>query len=674
MPMQAPADADLWGRIFPGVPALWVIARLALLGFGAAVLFAALGRRSPLQLGAIRADTPTSLRADGWSQGLALAATLVALYFATAVRNFERAGEALWFFGLAIPALVLASSEARGWCSLLRTNARSILNLFTVPGLWLAFSLATAWRSPRAASIVDMWIMIDRLRDVVTGAKRALSDSATPGHSNAYMMLEGLPWMRDARLDVTYVDLQAAHFVWALFSGVAVGLVAWRLLDRRAAPVAQAVFLFSPYALASAYSPGPTLVAPMCTIALLGLWLLARDHRSLAATAAFGAVAGFSGTEPTAALIGLLLCAVMGWMLLRMSPLPWIGLTLAPLIALAATLPALPNLETLSLMADKYTFGRRQLVGIQAILFGQESPARVLEYMSGASPFPYDLPIGALLAPVAIARTPLRLWGDSLLDPLGGALAAAGVLLCVGSLIRSRAAGLVFTILLLSLLQGSTAAGDAVSHGRLAAALVPLALLAAATVSGLRRLLIPRRAAGWFTGLIIFLVAAGGAFTFTRVNPRLLAASWLTITLQALGSHPIDAEPILLTPGGTRNISWLFVDRIAELLPSPPVPVRSLDILRESTPPMSDQPRIYFWSPALHSTDGPDAILCDHHPGAAVFQVTDEAGLYSAYAAVPTGARWTPRVERGRWSVRFCDAPQCGGRSWTSPPGSAAAP
>lgn len=673
MPAAALSGADLWERIFPGVPASWVILRLYLVLLGALLLVTALGRGLALSLDTERPSP--HLEAAMWSRILAGFATAVVLYYAPGVPGFDRHGEALWFYSIGLPALLLASGEGVGWYRQLRPHLRSIGGLMVLPGLWLAFSIASAWRSPRAASIVDMWIMIDRLRDVVTGAKKALSDSATPGHSNAYMMLEGLPWMGEHASSVTYVGLQAAHLGWGIACGIAIGLVAWRLLDRRAAPVAQAVFLFSPYVLAAAYSPGPTLIAPLCIVLLLGLWLAARDHGSLAAIAAFAAVAGLSGTEPTAALIGLLMCAVLGWTLLRARPLPWFGLVLAPLLALAATLPALPNLETLSLMADKYTFGRRQLAGIQSILFGQESPLRVMEYMSSAAPSPYDLPIGALLAPVAIARTPLRLWGDCLLDPIGAALAATGILLCLVNLGRNPAARILVAILLLSLLQASTAAGDAVSHGRLAAALVPLALLAAAAFSGLQRFV---GRSGAATALVVMLVAGGGSMVFTVINPRILAASWMTISLQAIGAAPRDADPVIIGHSGTRNINWLFIERIAALLPSPAIPVYSVDSLRaaSTSPPenLERPPRVYFWSPALEATEGPDRILCTHHPGAALFRITDEAHLYTATAAVPRGAAWQPRVARERWSVYFCDAPQCGGVEWTPSSGVAASP
>jgi hypothetical protein len=646
--------AGFWERLFPGVPPTWVVSRLLCLLSGAGLLAWSLRAHLPLALGESTAAPRVARTAQMWALVLALAQASCGLFAA----HFNRLGETVYFLFLAVPAAVLLVAEGdaghRAWCSL----ARRSLPLLLIPALWLAWSIPTAWRSPRAGSLVDMWIMVERLEEVARGDHHILADSASPGHTNAYMMLEGASFVGPDR-PPTFVQLQIAHLFWAVVCALALGAIVRQMVSQPAAIVAQAVLLFSQYVLASPYSPGFTLIAPLCATVLLLLVLAVRQRGSAAALAAFGAVAGFSSTEPTVILVTLLLCAVMAYSVTRFSPLPWLVVAVAALSALAAVLPDLPNPETLAAMAHQYTVGRRQLVGMVMILFGQRTPYVLMDTLNAGRPGPLDLVAGALLAPFAIARTPHRLWGDALLDPFGAVLMAAGLALSTLHVTRNRAALLVLSLLATGLAHAFTSSGDAVSHGRLAAALLPLAVCAAVGFEALRLAFAPALSPRLIAAVSAALIALGGSAVFETVNRRILPASWLTISLEALATSEPPIDAVFLEHDGPWNLSWLYVRHIAALVPRRPVPVYTFSEFERTTPTTADAAqRVYFWSPGLEQDAAVSHAICKRWPGAALYTLTDQPGAFRAFAAAPRGDIWHPALANERWTMAFCPGSQ----------------
>jgi hypothetical protein len=661
-PVPPAPDAGLWERVFPGVPAWWVLGRLLCLFVGAGSIV--LCMRLPLAFSS--ADGPVAPREARMAQGasplqwvalfLALGQVVSGLFAA----RFTRFGETLYFLFLAVPAGVLAVSERRGISRALRAMLPRVAALLVVPALWLAWLIPAAWRSPRAASVVDGWLAVERLAEVALGHRRALVDSAIPGFTNAYMILEGVPFLSPHRLQLTFAWLQAFHFFWTVVAALAIGVLVCKLVSLAAAVVAQAVFLFSPFVLSFPYDPLPIFLGPLCAAVLLLLLLAVHRSHSGAAVAAFGAVAGFSGRIPQLGLLTLLLCALLAYALSRLSRVPWVAIGTAILSCIAAVIPAFPDVRTFQQMLSRFTLGHGQTVGMVLILFGQQAPLTVPDALHAGRYGVFDIPIGALLAPFAIARTPLRLLGDTLLDPVGTALMASGLIICTRHLPRSRTAAIILALLVTSLATALVSAGDAVSHTRLVAALVPLALLAAVAFEALQRRLAGPSGATSLTVLTVAVIASGGTFLFEKVNPRILPSSSLAISVDALGAAAPAADVVFLEHGGPYNLSWLHTRRIPTQLPAQPVRVLTVEEFErhELTAP-APPPRLYFWSPGLERDAGVAGAICDRWPGAAVYTLMDDPGLFSAFAAAPRGAIWLPHLPARRWSVSFCAAEMC---------------
>lgn len=651
-PTPPAVGADLWQRLFPQLPAWWVIGRLLCLAAGAAWIAWRLRGVLPLRLPAERVAPADRARDDDrTAAGIALLIALIHAVSGLWAAHFNRLAETLYFVALAVPAAVLALPEMQRLPRLPRGTLWRAMILLVVPALWLAVSVPTAWRSSRAASLVDMWIMVDRIEQVARGDQQILADSADPGHTNAYMMLEGVPLIGRG-MSMSFVGLQATHLFWTAICGLLTGLVVWRMVGHAAAVVAQSVFLFSPWALSTAYNPGMNQIAPLCTLALFVLVLAARELRSAAALAACGAVAGFSTTEPTAYLTTFLLCLLLAYTVARMSPRPWLGMGVAALSFVAAALPGLPDLAALPRMVQQYTFGRGQLASMILILFGQESVTKVSQALEIGNPGPFDVPLGALLSPFVIARMPMRLWGDTLVDPFGVALMAIGLSLCI---LHSRRRSALFVVALLAgaLAHGFTSRGDAVSHARLVGALVPIALLAGVGFEAVRRRFMPRRSPPITGAVVALAVATAGTVLFVDVNPRILQASSPAIAFEALGTDDPNADAVIVDYD---TVDWLYLRYMAELLPSRPMAVIKYSQLAHLDVTSEMAGKVFFWSPALEQDGRVGSLICERWPHSALYTLTDRTGLFRLLAASPGGDVWQPRLPPERWQVTACDA------------------
>jgi hypothetical protein len=591
-PVPPTLETEFWARVFPGVPMWWVTGRLLCLVVGSVLVALSTGRRVPLTLdapvGARGTDSAPAARPRAEGLALLLAGAQAALGFFAS--QFSRRAETVYFAFLAVPAAVVAGAEWPRLRPLLRRWRWRWMWLLIIPLSWLAICLPMAWRSPRAANVVDMWVLIERLQRVVRGEQRILSDSAQPGHTNAYMMLEGVPALGAGGVPVTFVGLQAVHALAAAACAVAAGAAVWQIVGPAAAPVAQAALLFSPYGLSSLYEPAPMFFTALCTSLLLFLLVLARRFRSRAAVVAFGTVAGVSSTDPPVVLIALLLCALMVVSLGRFDRVPWRALAAGVFAGAAAVTPSFPSPAMFREMVSQYTLGRGQLVAVVRILFGQDTPYTVSTALQTGQAGPLDLPVGSLLAPFAIARTPLRIWGDVLFEPIAAAFMAIGLVLCVVHGRRNRAAAFFMILLLTGLIGGFTAEGDAVSHTRLAPALIPIAVMTAVGFEAVRRALAARWRPHVVGSATAGVVALSGLVIFAKVTPAIEPSSWLAIGIEALGGDHAPADAVFLTydeprnpkPGEPWNLRWLFVEPIASLLPARPSPTRTISQLSQS--------------------------------------------------------------------------------------------
>lgn len=650
-PAPPAGDQGIFARLFPGIPVWWVVGRLACLLAGTVALLAVVRDATAAVVWPVASQPPAEAR-GAWRTRLQWAAVAVALSHAVAgfwTDRLGRPGEAVYFAFLAVPALLLLAAEWDG--SRVRARMRALGPLLVVPALWLAARVPVTTHAPRAASPVDSWLILDRLAAVVTGTQRVLSDSAIPGLSNAYMMLDGVFLIGDEQLAHLYPWLQGVRFFWTAVCAIGVGALLRRTVSQPAALVGQAVFLFSPIVLMFPFDPQPLYIGPLCTIALLLLVLAESSSGSAAALAAFGAVAGFSGRIPHLFVLTVLLCCAMAWLVLRARPWPWLAVLAAAGSFAAAVIPELPDPDTMSQTIETFTRGQAQLLGISRVLLGQDSPMLAEASLSAGRAGPLDVPFGALLAPFAIARTPIRLLGDTLLDPAGTIMMALGLALCLRDALRRRLALAPPLLWLAGAATAVVASGDAVSHTRLVPALPPLAWLSAIGFEALRRALAPTGSGTLFTALTVVASMLGGVVIFDRVNPRIVASSWVTIALEAVSPDGADADVALVD----YDTTFLHTAKMAAQVPARPVTfvaAGSFDggVLNASTPPN----RVYLWSPAVEEGGKVSQRLCARWPDVALYVMQDRAGLSTAWAVVPPGRDWRPALDEHRWVKRAC--------------------
>ncbi len=653
-PAPVAPDAPWLARVLPGVPEGWVGGRLFALAVGAAAVALLVRRTVLLPLGA---PSPSPLR---WAQAPAVAlgvATGHAMASLWAAR-LDRAGQLLYVLTLAVPALILLAARRPGGAR--REHGGELAWTLPLVAIWAVWRGVLAVHAPEAADVVDTWFGFEYVVAAATGSANLLTQGFLPGFPGTYLFFQGVPLFGAERVAPSFARLQVLHLMWTAVAGLGVGRLAARLVGATAAPVASAVFLFSPFVLFLPLNPSPFFLGPLVAVALL---LLLEAHHRRRSPAALAALGGLGGTAilmppiaPVAAAVGL---AALASSLRRPRPSAIVFAT-ACLSLVAAVLPALPAvLAGLRSTADVYVFSGGLWSGLELAALGQLPPADALRFWGAGEPLLRDLVLGTALAPFAIPRTPLRLWGDALFDPLGAALAAAGLAVCVRHA-RRGPQGLLLAAFLAALLPGALSSYDRPSLTRLFVTPVPLALLAVVGLEALRRHALPRVRPATLAVVTVVLVAAGGTALFDAVNPRILARSWLGLALRALDGAPADAvllahadAPYHGGPPGA-DLRWLHARRIASQVPATPLPVAawegpaSLDAAPESPT------RLFLWSPALQHDADVAGRVCARWPGAALYEIRDAAGISRVLAASPAGAGWTPALPASQWTAQGC--------------------
>jgi hypothetical protein len=222
-----------------------------------------------------------------------------------------------------------------------------------------------------------------------------------------------------------------------------------------------------------------------------------------------------------------------------------------------------------------------------------------------------------------------------------------------------RAALFVLLLLGVALAHAFTSRGDAVPHARLIAAFVPMTLLAAAGFDVLRRNVAANLSPLLGAAVVAALVGAGGVYLFFRVNPRILPASALATSFEALDTSVPNADAVFID---YHDVTWLYTRPMAGLLPARPFGVIGYGEIADFDAARITAATVLFWSPGLETDFGIARSICARWPQSGLYTLIDRAGLFRAFAACPEGARWQPELPPERWRTSSCETWDAGGK------------
>lgn len=652
-------DTGLLARLFPDVPAWWMVGRLAALAIGAALVAWAC-RRVELftRLSPARAAEPARDPRSGakleWT-ALGLAALLAVA--ATRASTFPRWGQIVFVLAPLLPVIVLRMADARDG-----PRPRHLPRV--APGWWIAVAfLITGWvvwrvilasHDPRAADFVDMWKNFTYFLDAASRQPNLISQESEPGVSNVFLLGFGIQLVGPGKIEPSWAWVQRAHGLWIALTAFEVAFIVRRFAGPALMLPAVAALLFSPFIMSLAICATPLAFATALIAFLLLLVCRIHESPSRAEVAVLGALAGAGATYPhavafaAAATVAVLPCVRRS----RPSFTVWAA---AALLGIAAVLPTLPGMVKLAGMTELYVNRRGVVSELEPLIRGQKFfPMPEVDALWRAGERgPLDIPLAALLQPFAIPRTPVRLSGDVYYEPIGAALAAVGLALCVTRLRRSWVARGLLAAMLVSLLPGAvTSAFDRASLTRNLGVPVLLPVFTALGLIAMRR----RPGVAQVIGLTAAIVLSGVAI-FDVVNPRIVATSWQGLTLRAVASTP--ADDVMLLEHGPPPRWWMYVAEIAHYVP--PTPLRTRPYLNAGSllaDPERDVPAapVILWSPGLEEEQSIRQNLCGCWPDARVFTMHDRSGLSSGFAAGLRDAAWEPALPRDQWSVTGCSA------------------
>jgi hypothetical protein len=413
-PAVAPAamlpDTPLLERLFPGVPAGWVVVRLLCLAAGAALVAA--GRPPLLATGRGRVErashtwTPRRAQALRWAAAIASVQAISAL-FAT---HFSRPVQLLFIACLFLPTLLVWAIERP---RPVRPDLRTAGLVTAVMALWTVLWVPIAWRSSWMANFADGNGTFEMLLRMNRPETNLLTHTVILGQTGLYAVVDGAGWLSAFGRDITVAWVQGVHIVGALAAGALAGLAGARLVGRSAAPVAAAALLFSPIAMLETLFMGPNFLGQFLAAAMVVLLLSIHERRSAVAMAAIGPVAGMGGTCPHMALVAypsIALAVVLG----RRARLPPAVIAAGVLGFAAVVLPGLPAMLHLDENLSFYNLQGVEWASLEARTFGMIEPDLGQVQMMSGRPAPFDALLGALLSPFATPRTAMRVLGDAM--------------------------------------------------------------------------------------------------------------------------------------------------------------------------------------------------------------------------------------------------------------------
>lgn len=670
VPVVTGADGDLdrAAPMFPGVPAWWVSARLAALGSGALLLCAWIARLpsvpTPWRIAPPRHDSVRRWQLQRGFEWAGLACACFALGLALVIGSLSLRWQLAYFVSLVLPSLLVFSGSRfaprRGRSFASRRSAAFLVALIVVA--WGAARGIGSLNDLRSADVVDYWDNLELIHYALREDSNLFTSTSVPGVTIRYLIFQGMAFFALKWASPSFVYLQASQVLWSMVAALAVARVVADTIGGRAAPFAVAVFLWSPFMLAMPLSATPFVLGVLFAAILLACWVAVARRGSAAALVTLAAGAGFSLTLPPIAPISGVTLALALWSAASRRDISWTVLFTSGVVMIAAVVPSVPAfIEALGLMQQTYMANQRPWAALEAGLFGQMALAEILALnenrMSSLDVPWYRIALGAIVAPFAIPRTALRSWGDMLFDPLGTALAAVGLGLCLRWAGRDRLALGCCALLLLAIVPGALGSSyDRTSATRMIYLPVPMAFLAAIGLEGLLSVGVRSRVRRWIRLSAVLAVVAGGTYLFDFVNPRILAQSAMGLALRAIdGNQPRRGALWLRSPyeHDDKATNALILSE-AGRSPLPRLSFEGPGSLSKPDATRSSFASVVFWSPGLEADAGVTRAICEHWSEATLYVIHDPVGQSRVHAAVLDDSNWIPELPSHRWERRKC--------------------
>lgn len=645
------APANLLERLFPGVPAWWVGARLLAFFGGVALIALDLLRHEGGLIASGSGATAVEQRASAALLTPALLVAVLMLAAAFFATSFTRFMQIAYVPALAVPALILSLGGLRRAGGEPRSGDVAFVWIGVIAVVWLGLQAMQVFHSPLGARAVDTWIGWQHLEWAAQPETNLLTDGFLPGVTAIHLLTLGGGIFGVEGVPLRFEWVQVAQMFWLAASGVGVGYVTSIIAGRGAAVFAGAAFLFAPFSWMPPSTPAAYCVGPLFALGAIAPLVAFWRSGSAAAWAATAAGAGVASLHPWTLPTSVLVLAFAGWHAFRRH-LPRRALAVGACVYIAALLPGLPRLLEMAGVSSWYGSGAWAWATLEASLLGQVShiAAEMRNQVTAAGAF--DIQLGSLLAPVAIPRQAIRLVGDTMFEPLTAMLAGLGVILCCREARRDARA-----VTLLALLATTIAPAffmttyDRPSLNRLAVLPVPIAILAGVGFAALRRRLVSPQHNFLATLVTAGAVIAGGTLLGSVINPRMLAGSWLSIAFEALGDTDQQGAVVLEPHSPQRTFTWLQARPIAANVPLSPVSVVAYE-----GPWTLDHiaPRVLFWSPGHEEYQAVGAQLCERWPAARVDVLFDDARLARVFALVALAGDWRASLPPQRLESLSC--------------------
>jgi len=638
-PMMLPAwDASVCERIFPGVPCLWVLLRLACMGF---VFLAAtlIATRQPFDVPAndapVAAWTPLSPLSIKLAFACALAHVLVLPWAAELTRHGQLAYIA-WLF---VPPIILFMAGVRRPPARSQTRtATPWLALLLICVLWLLLRLPTSVFSPLVASGVDSDLPFEYLANTLDAHFNLLTDHQNVGVTALLSVFQGPAILGITPAELTPQLMQRVQIFWTACTALLLGWLANAFAGRRSAPIAAAAFLFSPFTTATTLLLGGLFLGPLLTAALLATLVCAARDARLWAVPACAAVGGIMLTHPGIAPIGALgfgMLLLLWWH----RPFPLLTLATATLSFAAAVLPGLPRWDAIQNMSSTYATARQSWVAMESVGFGLVPPSFAEFNLHVATSGPLDSIVGAILSPWATPRTPMRLWGDAIFEPVGAGLFALGLGVLLARARRCQFARCALLLVALAVLPAFVSSYDRSSLTRAFALPLLVALVAGFGHAWLERLVsLPYRR--FIATALVATVIAGGTYLFDHVQPRILARSGLSTALAATQSATQECLPaaLIVSAPQEERAHRPFVSALS----SCPLELVTLGANATAVWSPLDDGGLVYWTPGLEDELGVGARICSAHPHVRIWALSDESGFVPVFIAAGPESSWRP--------------------------------
>jgi len=637
--LQVPG-APLVERLFPGVPAVWIVARLSCLLLGATLLAASLRRWVGAADESTTAAAPVEAPHD--AVGTLVVAGVVLCLASWGSARFSHGGQLLFLACLLlVPVAASLAAAARREPSARRDRVSA--------GGWLGpVVLASLWLLHRLPEAYGSWLLADGIDYLasypcyVTAAAEdflVLTDGCWPGYTMGPQVLHGLGVLGWNGIPLSLALVQSVSAFWTAASAALLGAVVARLGGTACALVATSVFLWSPFALLRPVVPG----APVQTtflVLLVWIGLSLRRRPGPAAAAGFGALLGLAALLPNLLVVAPLFAL---WMLPLWRRRPRLA-AVALLFFLAGFAPGSTRLPQMFEMARTQAKASLAWAPLEAFYLGRLPPSlsETGARMEGNAAL--DVAAGLALAPVAVARASTRLWGDAMIEPFGAALATVGVLfaLLTWRVPRSRALVALFVA---AMLPGLASSYDRVMASRVEL-LTPMALLAAHgwMLLGARwPVLTSSPLAGAAAAAVI---AASGTWIFDHVQPRLLAPSASGLAARAGAPFGHDLWWSQGTLAGRSGVEEVLGNEWIGR------PLRSWDPRKDDLSRVTAEGAGFFWTPGEQTDRQVSREVCADHPSHTLHEVRGGGGRTRLFAALreppPLGGadgavQWIPR-------------------------------